>query len=161
MGGSKIFQRWPDNPLGRHRVRMAVREAGAGQLPCKEAVLSEYPDSAAPAPGCQERGPVLLALVATHRHTGLEVLARLRAEPSHIASSVGAAELRGTVVLASCNRFEIYCEVATARDTDAVFSALTAQVRERSGLLPPDALPSFVRYTGPAVAEHLFAVAAG
>ncbi|GER22756.1 glutamyl-tRNA reductase [Zafaria cholistanensis] len=107
---------------------------------------------------------MLLALVATHRNTGLEILARLRAGPTHLASSVDAAAraaIRGTVVLATCNRFEIYCEVASAQDTDAVFSALAAHIREHSGPLPSDVLPSFVRHTGPAVAEHLFAVAAG
>lgn len=126
--------------------------------------MSQHSDSADPVPARgRARRPLLFALVASHRKTDLEFLARLSSGPSRITSAevAGGPAVSGAVILSTCNRFEIYCEVPAGLDADAARHAVLAVVSACSGIRFADIASAFACYTGPSVAEHLFAVAAG
>ncbi|XAS67668.1 glutamyl-tRNA reductase [Micrococcaceae bacterium Sec5.7] len=125
--------------------------------------MSQRPDPSDFAPSCSGTRPVLLALVATHRIAGLDFLARLCSGPVRITPAVlaGSPAVSGAAVLATCNRFEIYCEVSPGQDAAGARRAVTAIISDCSGVPEPDIASAFVCLTGPAVAEHLFAVGAG
>ncbi len=67
----------------------------------------------------------------------------------------------GAVVLATCNRFEIYAEASSEDDVEAARSAIVATISEYSGISEQSVSSSFETHTGQDVAEHLFAVGAG
>ena len=69
--------------------------------------------------------------------------------------------MAGVVVLATCNRYEVYGEAPSPDDVAAARSALVAQISEASGLSEPLVSRSFSTLTGPEVTQHLFAVSAG
>src|SRR4029079_13293405 len=72
-----------------------------------------------------------------------------------------AASVSGAVVLATCNRFELYLEVDDAQDTPRARPAGPATVAERSGY-GADEVASHLRVrAGTDAASHLFAVASG
>jgi glutamyl-tRNA reductase len=106
---------------------------------------------------------VLFSLVATHADVDLETVAQLSNGSSELASSAlsGSPVLSGTVVLATCNRYEIYGEASHPDDVEAARSALVGQISELSGLQEQVVSKSFSTYTGPEVSKHLFAVSAG
>ena len=59
-------------------------------------------------------GPVvLLSLIASHHDLDLAVLERLSADTHAVGHEIvaGCAPVTGAVVLATCNRFELYLEV--------------------------------------------------
>lgn len=126
--------------------------------------MSQHSDAPDVVPYRGARGrPVLLALVASHRTTGLDFLVRLSSGPTRItpAELAGCPTVSGAVILSTCNRFEIYCEVPAGQDADASRQAVLASISARSGMRYSDLALSFACYTGPAIAEHLFVVAAG
>ncbi|MBT1002935.1 glutamyl-tRNA reductase [Paenarthrobacter sp. DKR-5] len=106
---------------------------------------------------------VLFSLVATHADVDLETVARLSAGASEVAPSVLAdgSAVKGAVVLATCNRYEIYAEAPSENDLEAARSALIAEIAGRSGLDEPLVSKSFLTRTGEEVGQHLFAVSAG
>jgi glutamyl-tRNA reductase len=106
---------------------------------------------------------VLLSLVATHSDLDLETVARLSAGSSQVASSVlkDGSPIAGAVVLATCNRVEIYCETGSETDIDAARTAVISEISDRSGLDENLIARSFTTNTGPEVSRHLFAVGAG
>ncbi len=65
------------------------------------------------------------------------------------------------MVLATCNRFEIYGEAPSEDDVEAARSAIVSTISDYSGIPAASVSSSFVTNTGEAVAEHLFAVSAG
>jgi len=67
----------------------------------------------------------------------------------------------GAVVLATCNRFEIYAEAPSEEDVEAARSAIVSTISEYSGIPEKSVSASFETHTGQDVAEHLFAVGAG
>ena len=69
--------------------------------------------------------------------------------------------MAGAVVLATCNRFEIYGEAPQPDDVEAARAALIAQISEASGLSDHLVSRSFSTRTGPEVSQHLFAVSSG
>ena len=69
--------------------------------------------------------------------------------------------MTGAVVLATCNRYEIYGEAPHPDDVEAARAALVAEISEASGLGEPLVSRSFSTRTGPEVTQHLFAVSAG
>ena len=69
--------------------------------------------------------------------------------------------MTGAVVLATCNRYEIYGEAPHADDVEAARAALVSQISELSGLNEQLVSRSFGTRTGPEVSQHLFAVSAG
>ncbi|ELT44656.1 glutamyl-tRNA reductase [Arthrobacter nitrophenolicus] len=73
----------------------------------------------------------------------------------------GSPAVTGAVVLATCNRYEIYGEAPHPDDVEAARAALVAQISEASGLSEPLVSRSFSTRTGPEVTQHLFAVSAG
>ncbi|MFF1881109.1 glutamyl-tRNA reductase [Pseudarthrobacter sp. NPDC058196] len=106
---------------------------------------------------------VLFSLVATHADIDLETVAQLSNGSSGIAAStlIESPAVAGAVVLATCNRFEIYGEAPNAADVEAARAALVARISEASGLAEPLVSRSFNTRTGPEVTQHLFAVSAG
>ncbi|MTD13155.1 glutamyl-tRNA reductase [Nakamurella sp. YIM 132087] len=107
---------------------------------------------------------MLMVLGASHHDLELSELDRLSARSAQLRS--GIAELVGSddspvaggVVIATCNRLEIYLD--TARFHDAI-DAVTALVADVAGLDPADAASSLKVRVGAPVAAHLFTVAAG
>lgn len=113
--------------------------------------------------GYYGRAVVLISLVATHSDSDLETVARLSAGASEVATGVLADGLpvTGAVVLATCNRYEIYCEAASETDVEAARSAVIAQISKHSGLNEQLVSRSFGTHTGEDVARHLFSVGSG
>ncbi len=101
--------------------------------------------------------------MATHADIDLETVAQLSNGSSGIAAStlIESPAVAGAVVLATCNRFEIYGEAPNAADVEAARAALVARISEASGLAEPLVSRSFNTRTGPEVTQHLFAVSAG
>ncbi|HEY3438688.1 MAG TPA: glutamyl-tRNA reductase [Actinotalea sp.] len=118
----------------------------------------------------------LLTLTASHRDLDLDVLEQLSSGAHSVGSAVVTASPRitGCVVLATCNRFELYLDVddegASATD-DApgpdgapgagAKAAATQVVADVSGLPLAHVAESLQVRTGPEVARHLFSVASG
>jgi len=102
-------------------------------------------------------------LVATHADIDLETVAQLSTGASELATSTlaGSPAVAGAVVLATCNRFEIYGEAPQLDDVEAARAALIAQISEASGLSDHLVSRSFSTRTGPEVSQHLFAVSSG
>jgi glutamyl-tRNA reductase len=105
----------------------------------------------------------MLSLVASHHDLDLSVLERLSADTHAVGREIvtGCDSVAGAVVLATCNRFELYLDVDDAADAAAARSAVAATVAARSGYTSDRVEASLAPATGPAVVEHLFAVAAG
>jgi glutamyl-tRNA reductase len=106
---------------------------------------------------------VLFSLVATHADIDLETVAQLSSGASEIATSAlsGSPAVTGAVVLATCNRYEIYGEAPNADDVEAARAALVSEISGLSGLNEQLVSRSFSTRTGPEVSQHLFAVSAG
>ena len=106
---------------------------------------------------------VLLSLAASHHDLDLDVLERLSSDVQAVASELvhSAASVSGAVVLATCNRFELYLEVDDAQDAPLARSVVAETVSERSGYTT-DQVASHLRVrVGTDAASHLFAVASG
>jgi len=106
---------------------------------------------------------VLFSLVATHADIDLETVAQLSNGASEIATSAlsGSPAVTGAVVLATCNRYEIYGEAPHPDDVEAARAALVAQISQLSGLNEHLVSRSFSTRTGSDVSQHLFAVSSG
>jgi len=106
---------------------------------------------------------VLFSLVATHADIDLETVAQLSTGSSVLASSALAESglVSGAVVLATCNRYEIYGETAHAEDLEAARSALVGKISGLSGLNEQLVSKAFSTNSGSEVSRHLFAVSAG
>lgn len=104
----------------------------------------------------------LLTLTASHLDVDLDRLERLAAAGSVGAAVAADASIAGCVVLATCNRFELYLDSSDARDTEVGRKAAVQVVAEATGLTVDDAAAALRPLVGDrAVAEHLFAVASG
>src|SRR5690625_927494 len=106
---------------------------------------------------------VLVCVSASHRTTNFAVLERLAAVEHDAREHLCDARLRGDVVLATCNRFETYLDVAA--DTqhaleDSVQAALD-RVATRTGVPAKQLTGAATTMTASRVAAHLFAVASG
>ena len=101
--------------------------------------------------------------MATHADIDLETVAQLSNGSSGIAASAltESPAVAGAVVLATCNRYEIYGEAPNPNDVEAARAALVSRISEASGLAEPLVSRSFSTRTGPEVTQHLFAVSAG
>ncbi|WP_309811009.1 glutamyl-tRNA reductase [Pseudarthrobacter sulfonivorans] len=106
---------------------------------------------------------VLFSLVATHADIDLETVAQLSNGASGIATSAlsGSPAVTGAIVLATCNRYEIYGEAPHADDVEAARAALVSEISGLSGLNEQLVSRSFSTRTGPEVSQHLFTVSAG
>lgn len=108
---------------------------------------------------------MLVCLSAHQRTTSLEDLERLSVIGDAAATELTAAHdaIRGAVVLATCNRFEAYFDVADAPDASPI-PAMDAAMERLADLadLPFRRVRTTVDFThGTRVAHHLFSVAAG
>lgn len=106
---------------------------------------------------------VLLSLVASHFDVDLEIVARLSAGSSRVAFDVlaGGNSVSGAVVLSTCNRLEIYCEVEAEVRIEAARAEVISAISGASGLAEPLVSQYFGTKAGVEVARHLFAVGAG
>ncbi|MDQ4503325.1 glutamyl-tRNA reductase [Sinomonas sp. ASV322] len=105
---------------------------------------------------------VVFSMVATHADLNLETVALLSNGAATVASSAShSATVSGTVVLATCNRFEIYAEAPAPEDLEAARSAVVAEISQRSGLPERTVSDAFRTHEGADVARHLFAVSSG
>jgi glutamyl-tRNA reductase len=106
---------------------------------------------------------VLLSLIASHRDLDLDVLERLSADSHSVGRAVASqgAALAGVVVLATCNRFEVYLEVGPGQDPPAVAAGATAVIATATGLSTDDVAAHLRVVSGREVPAHLFAVASG
>ena len=101
----------------------------------------------------------LLTLTASHHDVDLDLLERLTAAGSAGAAVAADASVTGCVVLATCNRFEVYLD---SRDPDVAYKAAAHAVADAAGLDPVAAARVLRPVVGERdVAEHLFAVASG
>ncbi|WP_418275642.1 glutamyl-tRNA reductase [Isoptericola jiangsuensis] len=109
---------------------------------------------------------VLISLTASHRELDLDALERLSSGSMSVGRTiVGTCRpVQGSVVISTCNRFELYLDVDAPLDGDSVRHAtrhVADIVAASSGITPEVAVDSFTVRTGTEVAAHLFAVAAG
>ncbi|MFJ4109756.1 glutamyl-tRNA reductase [Oerskovia enterophila] len=109
---------------------------------------------------------VLLSMTASHHELDMSTLELL----STGAASVGRTAVEtceaitGAVVVATCNRFEVYLDVDSPVDGRGVQHAsheVARLVAAASGVAEDVAVGAFSTRTGPDVAAHLFEVAAG
>ncbi|WP_209911819.1 glutamyl-tRNA reductase [Paeniglutamicibacter psychrophenolicus] len=106
---------------------------------------------------------VLLSLVASHSDIDLETVAKISADASQVASVVlaSASPVAGAITLATCNRYEIYCEVPQSEDVPAARSEVITQIAASTGLSEATISTALVSKTETEVIEHLFSVGAG
>lgn len=104
----------------------------------------------------------LLSCAASHHDLELSALERLSTDWAGVGPELVAAAgpVRGAVVLATCNRFELYLDVDDERLAEACTAAAEA-VAARSGLTPATVRGHLRHRTEAEAAQHLFAVAAG
>jgi len=102
----------------------------------------------------------LLTLSASHHDLDLDLLEQLSSGAGSVGTTVVAdASVAGCVVLATCNRFELYLDVD---DAEVAIKSVVQTVAEATEL-PGDTVGEALRpWLGArAVAQHLFGVAAG
>ncbi|MGX1750910.1 glutamyl-tRNA reductase [Glutamicibacter protophormiae] len=103
---------------------------------------------------------VFLSLVASHSQLDLETVAQISASASGLAAASvnGSAAINGAVVLATCNRFEVYADVEHVEDaTEHLVSHLAATTALSADFLARQ----LTTLEGDPVIEHLFSVGAG
>ncbi len=105
---------------------------------------------------------VLICLTASHRNASFDLLERLSIGAPTAASRLvtDSDVLDGAVVLATCNRFEAYLDIA-GDDRDSAVSATVEAVATASDLDPTEVLHSVNVLGGKDVVQHLFAVSSG
>lgn len=108
-------------------------------------------------------GGQLFALVASHRATGLNFLARLGSGSRRITSAAvtGSPDVSGAVVLSTCNRFEVYFEPAAGSDAAAARDGVLSVISSCSGVPEGELSGSLEFLSGDDMTEHLFSVGAG
>ena len=107
---------------------------------------------------------MLMVLGASHHDLGLTQLDRLTGDPDLLSQSLGAlvaredSPLMGVVVVATCNRLEIYRDAVRSHDA---IDEDTAAVAAATAMTPDEVSASLKVRVGAPVAAHLFTVAAG
>jgi glutamyl-tRNA reductase len=108
---------------------------------------------------------VLLCFSSSHRTADFDLLERLERHAPAISAALSEHSdiVSGSVVLATCNRFEAYLDIdepliaARAVSAEAVLDAVSSA----SGIDPQTLRGASAVYSDHAVAEHLFAVTSG
>ncbi|WP_066518552.1 glutamyl-tRNA reductase [Curtobacterium ammoniigenes] len=105
---------------------------------------------------------MLICLTASYRNASFDLLERLSiGAPAAAEALVSNSELLdGAIVLATCNRFEAYLDVADGAADRAVSATIDA-VSTASELTPSAVRASLSVLDGNTVVEHLFAVSSG
>jgi glutamyl-tRNA reductase len=106
---------------------------------------------------------VLVSLSASHHDLDLAALERLTVGADGVASDVVGAgrPVLGAVVLATCNRFEVYLDVADPEELSTAVDRVIGTVATASAADEEEARGALRLRTGEQVPRHLFAVAAG
>ncbi|MBE7699789.1 glutamyl-tRNA reductase [Oerskovia sp. Sa1BUA8] len=109
---------------------------------------------------------VLLSMTASHHELDMSTLELLSTGAGSVGrTAVATCEaITGAVVVATCNRFEVYLDVDSPVDGWGVQHAaheVARLVAAASGVAEDVAVRAFSTRTGPDVAAHLFEVAAG
>lgn len=100
---------------------------------------------------------MLLCLSVDHRNADLALLERIERRTDAVTDALGRADLaRGSVVLATCNRFEAYLDAPGVAPEEALH-----RLAKAAGLPFPELLKACALRQGDAVVEHLFAVSSG
>lgn len=160
--------------LGRPRILQGGRtklspSAGTGRTQSgvdtsgEECLLSGLTNGSGSSLHSPDRTAGLLALTARCRDVDMESAARLHAASPQLCRIilVTGAATAGAVVLSTCNRFEIFCEVLPGTDAGAACSDILDSLTQCSGV-PRSRLSSWFEYkTGQSVTEHLMAVGCG
>ncbi|WP_431712176.1 glutamyl-tRNA reductase [Glutamicibacter uratoxydans] len=104
---------------------------------------------------------VYISLVASHSQLDLETVAQLSASAGELAPASlksGSQNINGTVVLATCNRFEVYADAASPL---AAANELVEHLATSTGIPAHHLDSKLLRFEGRAVIDHLFSVGAG
>ncbi|KUM30611.1 glutamyl-tRNA reductase [Arthrobacter sp. EpRS66] len=103
---------------------------------------------------------VFLSLVASHSQLDLETVAQISASADGLAAASvnGSAAINGAVVLATCNRFEVYADV---EQVDDAAEHLVSTLAQSTDLSPDFLARRLTTLEGEPVIEHLFSVGAG
>ncbi len=104
-----------------------------------------------------------MSLIASHRDLDLDVLERLSAGAHSVGRTVAAsgAAPTGAVVLATCNRFEVYLEVDDPAQAPTAIAATTEVIAQATSIAVRDVATTLQVLEGPEVPVHLFSVASG
>ncbi|MDR0959143.1 MAG: glutamyl-tRNA reductase [Propionibacteriaceae bacterium] len=108
----------------------------------------------------------LICLTASHRDLDLDTLERLSAGSEAVGRTVvrECGPVRGAVVVATCNRFELYLDLDGAPEQEArphAVERIAGLVAEVSGVPAGTAASAFQVRWGEEVPGHLFSVVAG
>lgn len=105
---------------------------------------------------------MLLCFTASHRTADFELLDRLERRSGAVDAALRSRTdaFAGSVVLATCNRFEAYLDVTDAAGAAAADLAL-ATVSDAAGITADELRASSTVVPDGAVADHLFSVASG
>lgn len=106
---------------------------------------------------------VLVSLSASHHDLDLSTLERLSVGAQGVAREVVTTgePVRGAVVLATCNRFEVYLDVADSEELSTAVDRVIGTVGAVSAAEQDEVRGALRLRTGTDVPRHLFAVAAG
>lgn len=106
---------------------------------------------------------VLVSLSASHRDLDLPTLERLSVGADAVAHAVVRPDgpVGGAVVLATCNRFEVYLDVLDPEELSAAVDRVIATVGGASTADEDEVRGALRLRTGVDVPRHLFGVAAG
>jgi glutamyl-tRNA reductase len=99
-------------------------------------------------------------LIASHAELDLETVARLSAASGDLTHR-RVPGVAGTVVLSTCNRFEVYAELPDGADTDAARAAFVDSVASATDLEPAVVSRALSTKVGQDAVQHLFSVASG
>ena len=102
----------------------------------------------------------VFSLVASHHDLDLDTVARLSAGATGVGPALPGSGAAGAVVLATCNRVEIYAE-ADAAGVEAARAGLLSAVAASTSLPDEDVHTAFRTLDADATARHLFEVGAG
>ncbi|NUL46314.1 glutamyl-tRNA reductase [Cellulosimicrobium funkei] len=103
----------------------------------------------------------LFSLVASHTDLDLDTVAQLSNGTGEVASVIPESSVSGAVVLATCNRVEIYAEAPDDRSVEQARAELLQAVARGSGLDASTVESSFRVLTGDSAVRHLFEVGSG
>lgn len=104
---------------------------------------------------------MLLCLTASHKTAPFDLLERLSVPADPISAKVAETDgVNGAIVLATCNRFEAYLDVADGADGRGIASTLEA-IEDATGVSALELEGAHEVLADGRVAEHLFSVASG
>ena len=105
----------------------------------------------------------IFSLAASHHDLGLDELEELSAASGALGETLLAdpALAEGVVVLATCNRFEVYVHAPESASPAEVADLVARRVASATGLTPEGVRAALTARTGADAARHLLEVASG